>query len=608
MNLEFSTTDILPKTAEVIITLLLVLLGLLIAYRARISTESRPPAAETTTGSIGTIGLMVLSVALFVGVLFFYWYTNISTPNAIAGFLPVSDSGLYFHCAQQILGFGEIGDGCRMRPLYSLFLALLLGITNLNLQGSFILQALLVGLSVSVIVVCIYRHNGMGAALFGLAAAVSIASPYIMAVMTENIGLLTSLPAIAILWRYNERLSPHSYAACIFLFAAAQNARPGAFFVILLILAWRWHSETTSRTNAVKQLVIGVFAIIAAFYLNSTLAGFMSSGDHPVHSNFAYILYGVTAGGKRYVAIFQEHPELFQQFSNDPKGLTQEMYRLAWNNFLTQPHMTVVGMARGIAHYYYELFRFVENVPTRAALLLFYCVGIFYVFKTKTNAASSLIIAYLIGVTASAAIVGFGGGPRIYAATFGFDIIIVAYGSLTFINGIKAIPVIGPIDPDTKGRGQILLGYPAIILLGSIASIFVLRQQPELAPMPSTQCPNNLKPVVFRPNNGSPTLGLTSQEQKTIFPIRADVTEFRQRIKKWVDRTEELKQIPEGTAVTLAFQLLDGDQYGRLILFRAKEDSLPESGVTKACIRYFSQQKGLSLAEAISFEPLQEPK
>lgn len=606
MKFEPFTIGILPATPDSIAIWFFLCLTLFVNVFLKDRGNQLATKQQRLSDKLAYIVFTILLASSLIAVLLFYWHTNISTPNAIGGFLPISDSGLYFQCAKQILGSGDIASDCRMRPFYSLFLAAVLNLTTLNLQYSFILQTVIVGLSGAFLILSIYRTHGLAASLAGTAATISICSPYVMAVLTENIGLIISLPVIALLWQKHKTLSPLAFAACIFFLVIAQNARPGALIVIPLLIAWYWHVMPGELSIKIKHIIISIASVLLAFFLNSLLADSISDDAHAIHSNFAYTLYGLTAGGKRYLAVMQDHPEIFQRLTGPQINITAEIYRLAWNNFTSQPHLTIIGMIKGIAHYYYELFRFVENSPTRLFLLCLYGAGVLSILRTRKEPDSQLIIAYLIGVTASATVVGFGGGPRIYASTMGFDIILIAIGGMYIAQRLKHMDQIKPTYQVAPSFPLAVFFFLTVIVSVSVTSLYTMREHEDLKATPVSECSQGLVPVVFRPHKGSPVFAIVEQEKKSIFPVQAALDNFQSRIKKWVPKTNELLSLQEGTALILAHQLLEGSSYSRSLLLQFRLAQPLPIGLIKSCVKPFENKGRLGLGEIKSFTVMEK--
>lgn len=601
--------DNLPNdyiNGEILLIGIFLLLGSCLLFSNKTSPQA-PTFRNSLLSSRAFIFILsTVSTGSFVTLVFYYWTTGTSMPNALSGLLPISDSGLYFHCALNLLGAEDPLPGCRMRPLYSFYLASLLSISDLNLQVALILQAFFIGLSATFFVIAIFKTMGIAFALIALATILSFANPQISSLLTENIALTISLPIIALLWVNNARPSALLFSICIFTLLVAQNARPGAMLVILTLLVWVFFCNRKNPKTIVKHALFSFVAITAAILLNDLLANAISNKEHLIHSNFAYIIYGVTAGGKRYLAVIQEHPEIFQNLKGNPTQEINTIYKLAWENFVTHPHLTLLGLMRGTAHYYYELFRFVESVPLRIVFIIFYFAGIVQALIYRQSSRNLLLIAYIVGVSISASIVGFGGGPRIYAATYGFDVLITINGANLITQKIIKNINYQPITwTDNQGSKRFLI-VPFIILFASLFIPFAFNQNPKLSKVDYNDCAETEDPIVFRPDIGSPTLALHSTNVTSLLPLKTNITSFKKNIKEWVPQAEYLKNLSENNSLVIIFNLLKGINYGQIKQVQFEKQTFSPGQLIGACLTYKKQPNGDNIAIAVTIKELQE--
>ena len=80
---------------------------------------------------------LALAISVFLltlVILFWTWYSGISTYNFIAGLLPFSDAAGYYSDAQRILAGNPISGFSSRRPLFSAFLAGALAVAGNDLQ------------------------------------------------------------------------------------------------------------------------------------------------------------------------------------------------------------------------------------------------------------------------------------------------------------------------------------------------------------------------------------------------------------------------------------------------------------------------------------------
>ena len=125
---------------NIIVTTLIVLIAIFLATRQH---TGRP----VSNNSIVLINcLPFLAVFLFTSSVLAAWYSGNSNHVAISGLMPWNDAHGYYLCAHTILDKWEIGYlPCQRRPIYSFYLATLIGMSGRDLQITLLLQAVLLG-------------------------------------------------------------------------------------------------------------------------------------------------------------------------------------------------------------------------------------------------------------------------------------------------------------------------------------------------------------------------------------------------------------------------------------------------------------------------------
>src|SRR5947207_1728034 len=127
----------------------LVYAGVLVLVAVRIVVRSRPDllARLRPLGRLSAPAGLAGSMIAFVIPLFSTWETGKGSYGMAGGVIPYGDGALYFGGAQRLLFNGSLDDWNSRRPLSTLFLAVELAATNLDLRLSLVIQALLVGIA-----------------------------------------------------------------------------------------------------------------------------------------------------------------------------------------------------------------------------------------------------------------------------------------------------------------------------------------------------------------------------------------------------------------------------------------------------------------------------
>ncbi|MEM8971340.1 MAG: hypothetical protein AAGD43_04655, partial [Pseudomonadota bacterium] len=228
-----------------------------------------------------------------------YWITAISHPNALAGLLPWADATEYFFCSQGFLLNLPGPDHCGKRPFYLAFFSDILWLTGNRMQPALLLQAVIVGLACCVLVRELRRDLPGQCAI----AAFAVCFLYVAAfgaglVMTENVGVMLGVLAIAVLWRVGNEPNIGLFVLGMMLMAAAVTVRPGPLFVLPALLGWYFFYGREKWRGRAMGLCLLVGAIALGFSLSAVPSMVAGKSLGTTHSNFSYSLYGLVVGGK----------------------------------------------------------------------------------------------------------------------------------------------------------------------------------------------------------------------------------------------------------------------------------------------------------------------
>ncbi len=418
-----------------------------------------PPLAPPPRwcGFAGIIAIFVL----FALALAAKWAVGVSSDVTLGGLLPASDAYGYLRGADSVRHGGTLDVWASRRPLASLQLAGLLGLTSDNLALAI---AVLVGLNAAAMaafVTAMGRGFGAPGAVLATAVLFPFYWPTMANTMSENIGFALGCAAFAIIWQAGRGKRPVLFAAGLALLTLGLLARAGAFFVLPALVLWAgWWFRGGARFSWrwAGAAALGVIAGFAVSVLATKL--FAAPGQIPF-ANFAYTFYGLATNAENWTTIFADHPEL----RNFPEHqMAREAYRLAFAAIADDP----LRLAQGVlGQYNWFLFnagwhRFIDNHALRAVVILLTVIGIYGAVRDRRSAEGSLLIAATAGVLASVPLLG-DGGTRVYAATAPMTAALAVYGLKLGLQWLKR-PAAGAPSAPSAGQGLIM----AALVLGTI--------------------------------------------------------------------------------------------------------------------------------------------
>lgn len=540
--------------------------------------------------------LLVAGAALTVLPVAGYWLTGRTHPNALGGLIAASDAAGYFNCAHRIISGAQVSGACAMRPYYMATLAGLLGLAQGTAQWALLIQAGIVGAVGGFAAREVWRSHGAIAGLAVFAALFVFASQFTMTMLTENAGLVLGMLAFTLLWRQVESVSPISFFAVMAILTIGLNARAGAFLVVPLLLLWSllW-TEGGPRLRIYRTLA-GCAGIGLAIGVNAFLVGQLGGSAVGTHSNFAYVLYGVSVGGARYLQILIDHPEL-KDLSGDT--FTREAYRLAFENILSQPHMLVVGYVRGLAHWLYELFRFVGWWPLRAVFVALWIAGLVASLwpVRKPPSWKILVRVLVLGVALSSPFLTWYGGNRVFAVTHPVDALLVGIG-ITALLRLFRHDIENRIVP--LPRAGFAAAWSMFVILLPVIALPYMLASPLLEPVAETvECGPGETGMVADLGHDSPVLSIVGPGETSLRPLRVEAESSRNLVDRWTADGDRLRTLSANTSLIIAFDRRP-EQLGKrqILIWRGEA---PRLGISRICWR--SSAEGW-LPEATLIEPV----
>ncbi len=355
--------------------------------------------------SIRWIGYPV-ALVLFCLPLLDLWANGYSHPSAFLGLFPFSDAQGYYSDARKLIEGHPFSDFSGRRPFFSGFLALLLLLTGQNLQFSVLILTLLVATACYLAGQQLQQtDNPLSAALLVMLLFFFIRF-FIGTVLTETLGIIWGCISFILLWR--GFAIPHRLCLLsgIFILALALNTRAGPFFVLPCIIVAALFVFPKERAQIKTILIGGLLAILIGFALNSISARILSPDALPF-SNFLHSLYGLVTGGKGWMQIFVDHPELkylpdrdfaagaypviLEAFQSNPSGLIKGILK-TYQDFFSLGRVGAFSFLNGEEKNITQAFQ--------ALLFLLSLLGLWRIYRTPQK-SDALVLATFAGVLGS---------------------------------------------------------------------------------------------------------------------------------------------------------------------------------------------------------------
>lgn len=592
--------------APAILTTVLALLACLMAVRGVVTARRHPEARPVTSNNsnLWVALALVFAIAVSIAPIFGFWYSGRSTGNAIGGLLPWNDALHYFDCSHGILNDRALTEFCQRRPIYSLFLATLTAIGGWDLPIVLLMQGALLGAAAFLLARVVQSQLDAPAALVAFAVLLGMIGQHGITTMTESVGLLYGIFGVFFLWRGAGTGNTAAVAAGVFLLTLGLNARAGAFFILPALLIWTAVAAREQRRARVIMTAAAIVAILGGFLFNH--AALLSFGGDPrlAHSNFSYTLYGITVGGKSWVQVYADHPGIFTE-GGGTAVTTKKVYAAAIDNVLQRPHLFVWGYLRGIAHYVYAQFRYLEFLPLRLLFAGLYWLGVVTAIRGWRDRHLSLLVTMAAGVIVSAPFITWDGGNRIYAATLPVDALIVANGLFAaqrFFLRRSPRREPPPLAQHLPYRAMAVLS--AVVLAATFPGPFVLRQWTALSPVSGQSCEDGRTPIVIRSGLESPFLRIAPSGATSFFPLNVPADGFRRGMPGDMHLGASLARLPVDTVLLWGYQLHERDFGNRYKLVWENGTPPAKGKIMRFCIKEERHDDLTGFFVVISAQPL----
>jgi hypothetical protein len=397
-------------------------------HALRLFSEPRPMGR----GRLATIALALLAIGGSWLWLAYLWNAGRTIDLAIASVFQVSDAGGWSQCSMNLLDTGRVSamaqPWCFRRPIYPSFLATLFALTNRHWMPTLFLQAALVSTALFVLARSTTRWVGIVGGLATLCWAFFYAMHNAFPLTaSENAGLAFGAIGLAFLTdgaRLRSRPLLFWGTACL---SIGLSARAGAFLALLALAGWGIGEACRDRKWGIRA-AIAIFAGIAAgFVVHAAISYVFDGPSGQGQSNFSYVLYGLSVGGKTWSHIYKDHPEIFNVGLEDP-ALARLIYGFAIDNILAKPSVFLSALQSNLLLYLGDPMFDLPGSARFGYPSFFWWVGaVAIVFKFRDQ-TFRLIGLLSIGVALSTAFIIQEGGDRVLATTIPLTAVQAAIG------------------------------------------------------------------------------------------------------------------------------------------------------------------------------------
>jgi hypothetical protein len=509
--------------------------------------------------------LAALVISAILIPMFGYWISGRTHPNALSGLLPWNDAGGYFNCARALAdGLSLDSSFCQRRPHYTSYLTSLLVAARYDLQLALVLQALFLAAGIFTFVSVICARWGFTAALIAIATVSAFAGDNTITTLTENLGLILGVLALAFLLQGTQTLSGSALAAGAFLLTLALSARAGAFFVLPLLLLWPLLlGEATARARIWLTGFL-LIAIMAGFCVGPLLTMFLGGGAGITHANFSYTIYGVVAGGRGWLHIYDVHPEFFRYRLNEGQ-IAKDVYTATWQLFLQSPELTMQGLMKGFLLYLERILKYVSWLPVRIIIVLCWLTGIVHILRNWRKPTELLLGLIALGIICSAPIIAVDGGLRVYASTIAADATIVSLGFFVISRVISRRFARRPSSDTMDNAGLSASNMPrvgwvlvtAVLLMVTLVPVLIRTtgEATKHRPIVVNHCAPDADMAIAQLGKGSPILPIKEAGEGSFWPVSPTAADFTARVNRSTAHIEGLRQATPGTTFALIYDL-----------------------------------------------------
>jgi hypothetical protein len=444
------------------------------------------------------------------------WETAESTWNIVLGLLPWADATEYYFDANRLIEGGLFSAFSGRRPMYGGLLAVLLELSNQNLQVTLIIFTIINALVVFLFVEDIRSEFGAVSAIIALFLSQLFYRPFVGTMLTEQFGYSIGLLALIVLLRAVKITNLGLFSLGMMLLTYALLIRAGTFFVLPVLIIFAVFYLAKNRREYIKVLLAMVIAVGIPVLSNTWLGRAVSSPGAVEFANFADTLYGQTKGGLRWTQAVIDHPELasmiepersrylyrlaFEEIIRNPSGLVKGSIK-AWTDFILPGPLSAFGFLT----FGNKLIDFLFQVL--AALV--FLIGLWQLWRRRKNTVIAFVLAYWLGTLFSIPFLPpIDAGIRPYAATIASIFLPVCF--------VFSQAVFKRLENAQHENGKIPVkisySLASTLIILSLAGAPLLKTIAKPSVIYPIACEAEQIPIHFRLNHGS-YISLSSAEE-----------------------------------------------------------------------------------------------
>ena len=438
---------------------------------------------------LGMAAGLTVTAGLFLLPLLGLWLTGASNFAVAGGLVPWSDAGDYYYNAQRLLEGLPLGEFSARRALFVGMLAGLLEVTSRDLQVALLAMVLVNAIAAYGAARAVQRTHGRVAAVVLMLLLFLYYRRIAGTTLTENLGFSLGTLGFTLLWGAAQSRATMHAVYGIAVLTMALNARNGPFLVLPALIVWAAFCLCHDGARRWRTGALAVGIVAAGFAASSALVRTVGVPGGQPFSDFPDTFYGIAAGGKRWVQVYVDHPEVAALPLHDHN---REVMRLAWSLIRSQPSGVLLSTVKaygnflglpGPFHFIDPMPPGVENIAYRAILSASALGAMWMMWRRRSDPHASLLLAALTGILLSVPFIPPSDSDRlrVYAATVPLTAALVAVGA-----GLVAARRLGHTAP----RSVSVLGLAAGT---GAAALLLLSGVGALAPWEPTRVPDQAR-------------------------------------------------------------------------------------------------------------------
>jgi energy-coupling factor transporter transmembrane protein EcfT len=449
------------------------------------------------------------------------------------------------------------------------------------------------------------KHIGIVASVASFCLFFAYAKEYAFNLSTtECAGIMFGALALGFLLDGSVKSDPRLLGIGAALLSVALFARAGPFFVLPALFIWAL--VCIGNKSGLWRVAVVVGAGAAAGLLIQVGVVALSGGSiASSHSNFSYTLYGLAVGGNGWTAVMTDHPNVVELFAQQgDEAAAREIYALAMQAISNDPMQLARALWANFQHFLRQ--PMFENPGERLNGLpnLLWWLGAIAIIFQRRNPVCSLTGALNVGVALSASVIGYDGGPRVFAAGFAIQVAQAAIGLnlglRIVLDGVRKFEMMRRGDFPGPGRFEYALAILAVLLV--LLPVTPLRRLFAQQAASDPPCHAALRSIVLRPGYDTHYLAIVPGAKSTdVFQMRVAPERLERRFSDtWYKR--DFLSLPKPITVFRAWPLNLAKPEKEVTFFAAGDLSQYRYKAIHVCLddREAISIEGLSYSRAVS--------